>query len=101
MVFWFYHHSNRIDCFIDKLPLQQYIQILLRQVPLSLPTRTYSQIDDFNDSHQSATRNVLEIGTGKGKPLKAIIGSFPKAQILGIDINKKKVNSCQIFFQDN
>lgn len=46
-------------------------------------------------------KNVLDIGTATGQPLKSIIGSFKEANVVGIDIDKSYVPAAQRLFKDH
>ena len=43
----------------------------------------------------------MDIGTATGHPLYSIIDSFKDAQVIGIDIDKNYIPSCQKLFKDH
>jgi ribosomal protein L11 methylase PrmA len=46
-------------------------------------------------------KNVLDIGTATGGPLKTIVHLFGNARVLGIDYNPLYIPACQKQFKDH
>ena len=61
---------------------------------------TYHQIGQRNADNKKI-KNVLDIGTATGGPLKTIVPHFTQARILGIDYNQHYVPACQKLFKDH
>lgn len=71
---------------------------ILHQVFHSLSRYTYRLIGERNKGNRNV-KNVLDIGTATGGPLKTIINIFDNARVLGIDYNPLYIPACKKLFE--
>lgn len=73
---------------------------VLHQVSQNLHRFTYRLIGERNKNNPKV-KNVLDIGTATGGPLKTIVHLFDNARVLGIDYNPLYIPACKKLFKDH